>query len=75
LDAYKGSARYTEYIKRLKDLKRDSVDIKVRAKDYKALDSGKGEVAHISSQKGQRIGALVLKNIVKAFLFTLLSNY
>ena len=75
MDTYRGSTGCTKYVKRLKGFKRDSINIKTGAKDYKALNNSKGEIAHASGQERQCIGALILENIVKAFLFTLLSNY
>ena len=75
LDTCGGSAGCAEHVERLKGLERDGVDVRAGAKDYKALDSGEGEVAHASGQERQRVGALILENMVEAFLFTLLSNY
>ena len=75
MNACRGSAGCAKHVKKLKGLERDSVNIKAGARNHEALDSGKGEVAHASGQEGQRVGALVLENVVETFLFTLLSNY
>ena len=75
LDARGSSAGCAEHVEGLEGLERDGVDVGAGAGDHEALDSGEGEVAHASGQEGQRVGALVLENVVEAFLFTLLSNY
>ena len=75
LDARGGSAGCAEHVEGLEGLERDGVDVGAGARNHEALDSGEGEVAHASGQEGQRGGALVLENVIEAFLFTLLSNY
>lgn len=75
LDARGGGAGCAEHVEGLEGLKRDGVDVGAGARNHKALDSGESEVAHASGKEGQRVGALVLENVVEAFLFTLLSNY
>ena len=75
LDARGSSAGCAEHVEGLEGLERDGVDVGAGARNHEALDSGESEVTHASSQEGQRVEALVLENIIKAFLFTLLSNY
>jgi len=75
LDARGSSAGCAEHVEGLEGLERDGVDVGAGAGNHEALDSGEGEVAHASGQEGQRAGALVLENVVEAFLFTLLSNH
>ena len=49
LNTYKGSTGCTKYIKELKGLKRDNINIKAKTKNHKVLDSNKGKVTHASS--------------------------
>ena len=75
LDARGSSAGCAEHVEGLEGLERDGVDVGAGAGNHEALDSGEGKVAHASGQEGQRVGALVLENVVEALLFTLLPNY